>query len=380
MLLSLPPEPDDFDWRGSFVQTTKTEFNYDPSLINQLSNKAMFYVTIRTREESKEVTKINKDGTNIYERYRTNYYKVNGDDFNDGLCVMINTNGESHYSGLFSRTGLNLQADNPQQLQLANGPSTTTNVAAFGIENPELGMWRLFYWGKNNLNNIPTNLSSWDADGQGFFQAYSDEFATETFERNVAAYQMRQATSQTEAPNLLSRIERCSNPFYFLANIVRCVDASERYPKVLETIEGYERGIEWFMNSSDFWEELNGGLTFEAVKSTSGTCICGSGPSPEPTPNSFSIPCSQFELGSIECDDFLIFVPNIEIAEVRRESDMVVLAESASAFPGAVHTFRMEGSNHFNMRNDNNTKTLLLDVFSGNKQFNLEFFETEERS
>lgn len=97
-LFSQPPEPDDFDWRESFVQTTKTEFNYDPNLLSQLSEKAMFYVTIRPREEEKEVTKITQNGVNIYEKYKTNFYKVGGDYFNYGLAVMINTDGESHYS------------------------------------------------------------------------------------------------------------------------------------------------------------------------------------------------------------------------------------------------------------------------------------------
>lgn len=288
-------------------------------------------------------------------------------------------------NGLFSTTGLQLQTDNEQQLQLESFTPSTVNVAGYGEEDQELGMWRLFYWGKNSPNNVPESLtSSYTTDGQGYFEADGDEFAIETFERNLAAYQMRQATSQTEASNLLKQLERCSNPLYFILNpyskYLKCLESSARYPKVLETIEGYQRGIEWFQNSSDFWAELTGALTYVGVNSQSGTCVCSNGLSPEPDPNVVSFPCNQSNLGNIDCDAFLTFIPNIDIVEDRKESDMVVLSESAMAFPGAVHQFKMMGSNHFNMRNDNNTKTLLLDVFNGIEELGLQYFETAEKN
>ena len=138
--------------------------------------------------------------------------------------------------------------------------------------------------------------------------------------------------------------------------------------------------MEWFQNSSDFWEELTGALTFKQVKSQTGTCICGSGPTGEPDPNSYTFPCHANELGNINCNGFLTFIADTEISEVRKTSDMVVLSESASAFPGAVHKFPMPGSNHFNMRNDKNTKQLLLDVFNGVSGLGLQFFETAEKN
>ena len=53
LLKSQVPEPEDFAWRESFKQTTKTEFVYNPGLLSQISNKAMFFVMIRPREEQK---------------------------------------------------------------------------------------------------------------------------------------------------------------------------------------------------------------------------------------------------------------------------------------------------------------------------------------
>ena len=283
-------------------------------------------------------------------------------------------------NGLFSRTGLSLQTDNPQQGQLNNGDSTTVNVAGYGVEDEELGMWRLFYWGRNNPNNIPTQLPTYTEDGQGFFEAISDEFALETFERNLTAYQIRQSTAEGEAALLQPLVNRCGFNFFSLVNIGKCADALIRHPKLLQTAQGYERGIEWFQNSSDFWHELTGALTFEEVILQTGTCTCGSGPTGEPDPNFTSFPCHVNEIGSIQCDGFFNFIPDTGFSEVRRESDAVVLAESAMAFPGAVHIFRMPGSNHFNMRNDNNTQTLLFDVFSGDPGLGLQYFETPEKN
>ena len=160
-LISQPPEPDDFDWRESFGQTTKTEFNYDPQLIDELSDKAMFYVMVRPREESKEITKINRDGKIIYERYKTNYYKISGDDFNYGLGVMINTNGESHYS-LISNPNSFQENENSHLVNfnydVGTLEETSLDPKQFRLNLEESDMPRFTIDGKEFFRNLDANI------------------------------------------------------------------------------------------------------------------------------------------------------------------------------------------------------------------------------
>lgn len=274
---------------------------------------------------------------------------------------------------LFSRTALNLQTTNSQQVQLNNSSIPTTNVAAYAVEEMELGLWRLFYWGKNSPNNMSVDLDTWTADGQGYFQADSDEFAVQTYSRNLANYQMRENMVLTEINSVENTLMRCEDIFYLAYHIEECIDASAKIDALYKTRMGFLRGISWFQNSSDYWHLLTGALSFETVPSQNGTCTCNDGSIPP------SFPCNVSNLSNYECDELISFTPGTEIIEVRKESDAVVLAESASAFPGAVHVFRMDGSNHFNLRNDSNTQFVLKNVFDGVEELNLMFFETPKK-
>lgn len=275
-------------------------------------------------------------------------------------------------TSLFTRTALELHTTNPTQLSLQANAGLTANVAGFGVEDYELGMWRLFYWGKTNPNNIPTDLPSYDAEkGQGFFEATSDKFAEDVFNRNLANYEMKVLEMQTQFVLKSVEYDRCLaiKPLLgFLCNPIKVQRDNFRKAR-----DGYSQGIRWFEDSSDFWELLTGALEFN--QEGIGTCIC------EDLDGTDMFPCVSAEaLANIDCA-FKYFEP-APFVEERFESDGVVLASSAMNFPGAILRHRMDGSNHFQVRNDEKIKDLLLLLFTGNDDDMdpINFFKTPERS
>ena len=62
-----------------------------------------------------------------------------------------------------------------------------------------------------------------------------------------------------------------------------------------------------------------------------------------------------------------------------KESDGIVLAESASAFPGTINTknnIKLSGSNHEQIKNDKNTKLALTKLYNG---LSGSYFQTDLR-
>ncbi|MBP7272773.1 MAG: hypothetical protein KA974_02975 [Saprospiraceae bacterium] len=67
---------------------------------------------------------------------------------------------------------------------------------------------------------------------------------------------------------------------------------------------------------------------------------------------------------------------------MEKPSDGVVLAESAMNFPGLAspnHARVLQGSNHQQMRNDQNTKIALLQIFDNMNELTPDFFIVEPR-
>jgi len=81
--------------------------------------------------------------------------------------------------------------------------------------------------------------------------------------------------------------------------------------------------------------------------------------------------CEQSIPGLTDCYSRPVFSTN----RIEHESDGVVLAKSAMAYPGA-KAVPMDGSNHQQMRNDENTKKRLFELWNGEHGT---FFFTKEK-
>jgi pimeloyl-ACP methyl ester carboxylesterase len=263
-------------------------------------------------------------------------------------------------------TAIDLMKNDPSINILQNNPIPTTNVAYYGRESKDLTMWRLFFWGRNSPNTPPTGLLQ---DQEIIhFQAGDDKFAVQIFEENFAKYQMKYDDFLLKEKKHNSEIsDYCGtlNPF----NIGKCAKAVSDRNAAQEAKIGYGRGRQWWMKSTQYWDYLTGAR--ETIQSGE-YCICTDySTMPEPT-----------EFKSRNCEpsnpDIKCFGPITSPYEQYKDNDGVVLKESAVDFPGAVFIDELEKSNHFQMRNDNSTKGMLLELFGEDGDNSLEFFETED--
>ncbi|HMN90740.1 MAG TPA: hypothetical protein PKD70_13800 [Saprospiraceae bacterium] len=139
---------------------------------------------------------------------------------------------------------------------------------------------------------------------------------------------------------------------------------------------------EWWLTANDQYRVLIGELTPQSVV-TGYTCQCTTYRAGEAV-STYSYPigdpsdpsqCSDGYVSWIYSEE-CIPLPDLSIQFLAKESDGVVLAESAGSFPGAEHNEVMPKSNHQQMRNDQNTKEKLFRLFTGQLG---SFFRTEER-
>ena len=78
-----------------------------------------------------------------------------------------------------------------------------------------------------------------------------------------------------------------------------------------------------------------------------------------PTNESDCLALNNDPMGNMDC----IFVP-LQVP-VFKPSDGVVTLETASGFPGVAETFRVEETNHFQLRNSEGTRKALIRLFEG---------------
>lgn len=150
-------------------------------------------------------------------------------------------------------------------------------------------------------------------------------------------------------------------------------------PGILGVIDGFDapdlrddylEGYLWLVEANAAWRGIIG--ADEYVES-SWTCHCDNEHEMDLTTTEYTI-----EPGESCDDEWGDCITTINYTLVQKESDGIVLKESASEclgqIPGAHR--EMEGSNHFSMRNDSNTKIKLEDLYAGNNGL---FFFTMHR-
>jgi len=257
--------------------------------------------------------------------------------------------------GLFNKTALYLQTTNPQVALLQNNPNMTQNVAFYGAEDRDQTLWRLFYWGKNDPNLPSDQLESFTYNGQGYFEATDDQFGVKTFEKNLAAYQAKQEYHHKE-----------SQSSWWTGSLGALFKAKHK-----RAFLGYIKGVQWWQNSSRYWDILTGALTYV----DGNVCTCY-GEYEDPI-SGWSFPYSYVSQTCIPHDENEICAYNT--IQNYKDNDGVVLKESAIDFPGFIDTIRMQGSNHFQIRNDENMRTQLLTLFAADPAGDLGFFYTPER-
>ncbi len=143
----------------------------------------------------------------------------------------------------------------------------------------------------------------------------------------------------------------------------------------------WERKIAGWMKTTFFWEDANekwevliGAKEVQNVYQGSCTCIIR-------TPEGYLDGVTYSESDPSNCVNYESLpdheecYPMYGLETINHESDGVVIEESAKAFPGATQV-KLIGSNHQQMRNDNNTKIALYDLFEGHHG---SYFDTDPK-
>ncbi len=269
-------------------------------------------------------------------------------------------------------TAIDLRKADPSIAALQNASIPVTKAAFYGVESPDITIWRLFYWGVNTPNTPPTGLRVVD-ENIPHFEATSDDFAVGFFDENVARYEMEfnHWEDEEEKRNKTVRLAcKFIPPSVF--GVLACGAAVRHRNFARKAREGFFRGWKWFLTSSEQWDYLTGAREMEFVQISIPYCDC-------------SEANGDFDYISLDCTpqdpgDICIPGSGTQLREIYKPNDGVVLRESAIDFRGAVFIGAMGGSNHFQMRNDASTKSMLLTLFD-NPDDNpaLEFFETEPK-
>lgn len=282
----------------------------------------------------------------------------------DGLVDDLVNQFSSQVTGfvpLFDLTAIDLRKEDISIEILQNSSLPTVNVAFYGVERRDLTLWRLIFWGMNSPNNPPQRLL--DDSELIYFEAGNDEIAVEIFNDNLARYEMEHDDRKARADRAQGKIEEFCNKFP--PKFLVCKEAVSNRNLHRNAQIGFLIGINWWMKSTELWDFLNGART--VVEVTDPVCICSTN-EPEPV-DYLSGNCQPNNIGDI-CE-----LVNNGYMEVYKPNDGVVLAESAVDFPGAIYISELSTrSNHFQMRNDQSTKDMLLELYEKGGEPTLEFF------
>jgi hypothetical protein len=255
-----------------------------------------------------------------------------------------------------------------------NDLASTTHKAAFYGQETEPIIWRTFY---NFINKKPEEFATFSAD--------FDQELVDNMNQNAAEYFNRWNFSKAAADMHLANYHDlnwwnfmtsyCSNN---CGDLVLCGNAAYcSYQKFKRVADAYNQGVQWFANANDEWKLIIGALEVGPVQDG---CVASSDYTvwecdPNAPQNCAWVTYTSISLqgsGIINCAQFNtpteIYLPNTSIVKTYKDSDGTVTVESASAYPGLQWpALDMQGSNHLQMRNDDNTRKRLNNLFDGAK-------------
>ncbi|HNE48623.1 MAG TPA: hypothetical protein PL173_10975 [Saprospiraceae bacterium] len=223
-------------------------------------------------------------------------------------------------------------------------------VAFYGIEPPEGLLFRTGAYFLKSPNEFD------------YFQANDDYFLTNAFIENKKKYDA--AVAKWEYYYFLAQVERiqyCKLPNVLL-DWPMCLSAKKREMQTLKILNAYKQGQDWFNRVDDQYKTIIGAIDY--TKTTQWYCECENVKTGQFTSTPVAGPgdCPPSSKNGIVCSpvEYTIF------SQIKKDSDGVVLSESAMNIPYATAPPRkMYNSSHMQMRNDDNTKKALLEIYDG---------------
>lgn len=231
--------------------------------------------------------------------------------------------------------------------ELNAAPSDVAKVAFFGVEDEPVAFRALSSFVNDPNDELP-------------FQANDDEMMVEVLNDNLDKFY----TEYVIWRNLLDE----NDGWFWWWNPLNSSPYSDdvSLEEAYEIRDAYLSGYSWWVNANDRFKLITGALSFEEITEQRCECIDNEGITYD-----YSGACSSSP--EEDCFEYTGIITVL----VDKPSDGVVLAESASNYPDANYVRELTGSNHSQMKNDENTKDALLKLLNGDYGG---FFITEEQN
>lgn len=235
-------------------------------------------------------------------------------------------------------------------------------VALYGVENEDGLMLRTLKY---------FNLSVNDYD---YFAANEDNDAIDQMNQNVAKYLSHRVLHEQHLAIHKATYSslKCDLAIGRILNFAMCSFLDNAIAKSKAGIEAWQKGLDWMMGSDDQYKIIIGALVYQTRTET--WCRCTNRSTGEVTVQKLNP--GDLCLGDpgipLVCNTY----KKTFIDEIRKDSDGVVLAESASNYPDAQVQVKMLNSSHMQMRNDDNTRFTLRTLYDGGYG---KFFQTDEK-
>ena len=160
-------EPSIFDWKESYVMTTKEQVFYDHDIISSVPSDAMFWVDIQPMEKKLSKSMYALDGEMIYEHSKVLEHKVNGKDYKHGFVEMVHANGRSYFKNPFNSNNFVESKNNPNHPTVKPSGSLFSPGLSFETveQNLQTAGWMPIYfdgkiWYRNVEAGVEINIDA----------------------------------------------------------------------------------------------------------------------------------------------------------------------------------------------------------------------------
>ncbi len=240
-------------------------------------------------------------------------------------------------------------------------------VAFYGVEPTKNLPWRTLDWMLvSNVNRVPKFSANYDDSLSNIISKLRQNYVENVLISEQEIYRLER---KYRIPH--NRGRRIGDPLLYLLWDVK-------YWNLKDEIAAYKEGINWFDTADDKWADIIGALTL--TRKTTYFCECVDTHSGKETTTEVNSPadCNPMPKPGVHCHLNII----TEYEKSYKPSDGIVLAESASEFPGAstlpmgAPSRELTNSSHMQMLNDANTREKIKELCRGDYG---DFFRTPER-
>lgn len=293
------------------------------------------------------------------------------------LCTVLSGTVPLAFTDFSDPISNDFKVGAPALSNLNNFQSSVNKVAFYGIEDEQTQVWRVL----SSLKNKPNVYPSFEAD--------DDTELLNAANENLLKYQTKVIYWQDQDNYLATTY--CSW-WQWIVSAAGCAiwenETNQARNRARENRDAWQQGVNWWVTANDRFRLLTGALSYQSVTTTLFDCQCAEydyyGNIVSFWENYVSDPATQCQMYTNPWGNWVDCWANgntysyTDYIQVNKPSDGVVLAESASDFPGCLPQNKKEmiGSNHQQMRNDSNTKLRLNELFLGDYGF---YFKTSER-